>query len=524
MTMTKKSGIFFRRQFEQIKTGGPRVLCDKMKRAGSLMCLSVAAPFTVYFEMDWPKAYAFLTDRAVKKLKRLRMKNSRDKSQINKLLEKAIAYLGKSTDQIPDLSGLWEWMRNSLMLGNLYWFKNDMKQSIAVYQRTAEVRRQIIEKYQLDDLGMEFIPRVLPQGAIGVYEYFETYVKAGLLGLRSNKKMVLLLDPNASVTNPCYLKYWSKYVTIVSDPQAIKILAPLEEYLTMPMVTFMHLRDKVCISPFALGRVREQWIKEDRPPILTLSIQDNERGRSTLRSLGLSQDAWFVTLHVREAGWKDNGSSEDNFRNADITTYFSAIKLITDAGGWVVRIGDPTMSKLPAMPQVIDYAHSRAKSDWMDIFLCSQCRFMIGTSTGMCVVALSFGVPLVMTNLLPALAVYFFTSKDLFIPRLCFSKDKENYLSFNEWISPPVATVCTQTHFDDLNVRVVVNTAEEIKDLVEEMLERCMGTIKYTEEEEMLQKKFREMTADCGKQYGDSNLVANARIGRKFLRDHAERN
>ena len=61
-----------------------------------------------------------------------------------------------------------------------------------------------------------------------------------------------------------------------------------------------------------------------------------------------------------------------------------------------ISIGDPGMSKLPNMPQVIDYAHSKAKNDWMDVFLCAQCCFFIGTSLGMIVLAMSFGFRLLL--------------------------------------------------------------------------------------------------------------------------------
>ena len=50
-------------------------------------------------------------------------------------------------------------------------------------------------------------------------------------------------------------------------------------------------------------------------------------------------------MSARERG----GYSGDweNFRNADIGNYLGAIKEITQRGGWVVRMGDPTMTKLP---------------------------------------------------------------------------------------------------------------------------------------------------------------------------------
>lgn len=146
---------------------------------------------------------------------------------------------------------------------------------------------------------------------------------------------------------------------------------------------------------------------------------------------------------------------------------------------------------------------------------------MIGTSSGMCVIASAFGIPLVMTNVLPAYGVYHFTSKDLFIPRLCFSKNKEDHLNFFELMSPPVSTATGQSHFDNRNIHIIENKADEIKALVEEMLEKCTGTLQYSEEDEILQKRFRKVTADCGKLYGDLNIVSQARIGRGFLRKHA---
>lgn len=522
MVVFKKSFLFFLDQLAQVRAGGHRVFYRKCKKAVRLLFMNIVAPIAVYLEMDWPEAYDFLLNQSFRKIKKLRSQSSTDILLMNKLLEQSILYLKKNTERSPDLSNLRDWMQRSLRLGNLYIMKNDDIRCTDVFKRTAEVQRQIIKKHQLDTLEIEFIPRVLPQGSIGAYENLEVYIKAGMLGLRPNKKTVLLLDQNTPINNPCYLKYWSKYVTIISDPFLIEMLAPLETYLTTPFISYMHFYEKFYRSSFVYGVVREEWVEEDRPLILKLSDEDYERGWNCLRSLGVPQDAWFVILHVRGSGWKDGGSQEESFRNADISTYIPAIKAITDAGGWVLRIGDRKMSKLPAMPQVIDYAHSQAKSDWMDVFLCAQCRFMIGTSSGMCVVATAFGAPLVMTNMLPGYAVYQFTSKDLLIPRLCFSKDQKRYLNFNELISPPVGTATSQSHFDNRNIQVIENKPEEIKVLVEEMLEKCDGTLKYSEEDEILQKRFKEITASCGEFYGDFNLISHVRIGRKFLREHKD--
>lgn len=521
MMAWKKVFLFLGSQLRQIKAGGLRILFRKIKKAARVLFMSLVAPIAVYFKMDWPQGHDFLINQALKKFKRLRSQPKADPLLMNQLLEQSIYYLKKDTDKNPDFSQFPEWMRRSLSLGNTYINKNDITY-IDIYQRTAEVAQQLAKKHQWDDLGVEFIPRALAVGSIGVYEYLEVYIKARMLDRHRDKKMILLLPQNTSVNNPGYLKYWSKYFTIISDTAFIEMLAPLENLLLSPCVSFIPFREKIYKSALIQGIVREQWQQEARPPFFTISEEDYERGWNCLRSLGLPKEAWFVTLHVREPGWRDGGSWQENFRNANILTYLPAIKAVTEAGGWVVRIGDPGMTKLPAMPRVIDYAHSQAKSDWMDIFLCAQCRFMMGTSSGMCTIACAFGVPLVMTNLLPGYGVYHFTSQDLLIPRLCFSKDKEKYLNFSELISPPVGTATAQSHFDDQNVQIIENKPEEIKDVTEEMLARCHGTLKYSQEEEILQKEFKEITASCGKVYGDVNLVSHVRIGKEFLYAHAE--
>lgn len=102
--------------------------------------------------------------------------------------------------------------------------------------------------------------------------------------------------------------------------------------------------------------------------------------------MGLPRDAWFVCLHVREGGYKGDW---DNIRNTNIINYLGAIKEITRRGGWVVRMGDPTMTKLPALERVIDYAHSPNRSAIMDVYLLKECFFFCGHKHG----SLGNGIP-----------------------------------------------------------------------------------------------------------------------------------
>ena len=107
------------------------------------------------------------------------------------------------------------------------------------------------------------------------------------------------------------------------------------------------------------------WDAQGRKPLFNLTEEHKKKGNDILKKIGLPENAWFVTCHVREPHFKNR----EDFRDSDISTYFDAFNEITNRGGWVIRIGDKSMTPLPKINQVIDYAISEYKSDWMDIFL-----------------------------------------------------------------------------------------------------------------------------------------------------------
>lgn len=519
--MFKKQMSFLKRQINHVREGGMNVLCRKIKKFFGLLFMNIFAPFAVHLGINWARAYGFVGRSKFKKLKKIRMEPNLSGSVIKKVEEQTIEYFKTIVDRGPVSVDKQTWIEASRELGGLYFLPGRMREMNDVLQKEAQVQRDMAQAHQFDALGLEFLPRYLPVGSIGNYEHLDAYVKAGILGLRPSKKMILLVDPKAAVNNPCYLRYWSRYVTVISDPLLVETLTPLEKRLTTPLNLYVLLRGKMHKSFLALGILREQWIKEKRPPILTLSDEDYERGWQRLKSFGMQQGDWFVCLHVREKGWRGDHSSVENFRNADVGTYELAIKAVTDAGGWVIRMGDASMKPLPEMPRVIDYAHSDTKSDWMDVFLCAQCRFFIGTSSGLFTFAMAFGTPVVATNFLPTCCAYYLTSKDLFIPRICRFKEEDRFLNFTELFSPSLGTAAVQCIYDFKNIEIIENSEEEIRDMVEEMMERCGGRLKYGEEDEELQQRFRAMTLDCGRIYGEENAVVNARMGRSFLRKYA---
>ena len=119
---------------------------------------------------------------------------------------------------------------------------------------------------------------------------------------------------------------------------------------------------------------------------------------------GRSSD-WYVCLHVREPGYrKDYGRRE--YRNCDIMNYIPMIEEITKRNGYVVRLGDDSMKRLPHMPRVIDYPFTSMKSPLVDLVLIKNCKFYIGNQSGTWDVSNLFSKLTITSDMVHLLHVY----------------------------------------------------------------------------------------------------------------------
>ncbi|MFH2060667.1 MAG: TIGR04372 family glycosyltransferase [Pseudomonadota bacterium] len=195
----------------------------------------------------------------------------------------------------------------------------------------------------------------------------------------------------------------------------------------------------------------------------------NEQAVAAFKQLGLKDSDWFVCLHVRESGFR-NDAEKRPYRNSDIMGYLSAIKEITSRGGWVIRMGDDSMKKLPEMERVIDYPFSKYKSALMDLYLIKNCRFYLGCQSGILDVAFMFQKPVVMVNMYNLTFGYPMKRGDVGIIKHFYSKLKKRYLSSKELLSAGWEVQNTEGFLDHEYI-LKENLPEEIKQLVIEYLD-----------------------------------------------------
>jgi putative glycosyltransferase (TIGR04372 family) len=193
--------------------------------------------------------------------------------------------------------------------------------------------------------------------------------------------------------------------------------------------------------------------------------------------MGIGKEDWFVCLHVREGGFRNDWNRRES-RNSTIGNYIPAIKTVTEAGGWVIRMGDNTMTPLPKMSQVIDYPFSTFKSDLMDLYLIKECRFYIGAISGILDVARLFRKPLIIPNMPAWTFAYLSKRCDLGITKHVYSYSQRRFLSIKEMFD---GSWSTQEECGSLgeDYKMYENSPEEIKTLVCEY----MGSAKFVVKE-----------------------------------------
>ena len=169
----------------------------------------------------------------------------------------------------------------------------------------------------------------------------------------------------------------------------------------------------------------------------------------------------FVVIHARESGyWNRIGNKMHSTKNSNILDYIPAIKFLISQGYQVVRIGDKSMTKLPEIANLIDYAHLDIKNDFLDIFFIRYCEFMITSTSGPNEVAGTLMTPVLAVNWFPVHAVPY-SSFDLVLLKTVRNKLNGRKLSFDELYKLPYAEF-SYYMLEQYGYEVIENTSDEI--------------------------------------------------------------
>lgn len=338
-------------------------------------------------------------------------------------------------------------------------------------------------------------------------EEINTHLKERYLGLLP-RRYWFVLAPYRKVSNQHLLKYWCTHVNVIQHPLLCAILQIVtHRYFAVSDLT-RHTADYYGTQN--IYKVCNLW--DGRPSILRLSEQDEEWSLAALQGIGVEKGQWFVCVHVREGGFLPHNETIQEHRNADIARTYVAMQEIVSRGGICVRMGDPTMRRLPPIKGVVDYAHHPCKSHRLDIVLCAKAKFFLGCTSGLAFVSTAFGVPVAHANMIPV-AARGINRNDISIPKLIRHAQTGRYLGMEEIFSTPAANMFFTFQYKDAGLEVIENSSEDILDLVLDMFDLLDGNNRLSKEDRILVDRYLSYFRPGHYGYG-----AMSKVSIRFLR------
>ena len=255
-------------------------------------------------------------------------------------------------------------------------------------------------------------------------------------------------------------------------------------------------------------------------PHLSFSEAEKLAGNKALENFGINDDR-FVCVLCRDPRYLEHHHpvmdwSYHDFRDVDIDTYIPALETLGDSGLTVLRMGVVVSKPLRSNhPKLIDYASNGARSDFLDIYLASKCRFFISNGTGLDAVAKAFHRPVLYTNYIPLAYAHFECAHDLLLFKRIWSRAEQRFLTFREIIESGVGDFLDGHLYEKHQLEIIDNTPEELTAAVSEMAARRDGTWVVTKEDRKLQDRFRALFSGNPK---NGVLLANAST--HFLRNN----
>ncbi len=252
-----------------------------------------------------------------------------------------------------------------------------------------------------------------------------------------------------------------------------------------------------------------------------------QKGEERIRRMGIKHP--FVCVAARTSVYNKKTIGHDfcyDYRNTNFNDYKLALNFLQQNGITTVRMGR-LEEKIEMMGNCIDYAGKYA-DDFNDLYLLSNCKFILTTSSGILYIATFFSKPAFVVNGLFTSFGYGgtpYTDMDLYIPRKYYDIRKERYLTLREMAKIESECLIWGERYEKKGICFIDNTAEEIAEATKEMIDRLEGKWQESAEDIENYKKYMEIYNEMEKaaDNNEENWIGGAvpyRIASTYLRNN----
>ena len=250
---------------------------------------------------------------------------------------------------------------------------------------------------------------------------------------------------------------------------------------------------------------------------LQLTEAEHRRGHTEMRKLDIDPDKPYVCLVVRDGGhYASLGEKESDgysFLNFEIASFEQAALWLVEHGYQVVRMGAGSETPLSTShPQLIDYANSQHRSEFLDIYIAATCSFAVSTQTGPDAVCLAFRRPVCYIDVSRFSQFFFGTKLAWWNPAELWQGDSR--LTLRDILRGPIFWIKDPNDFIREGIRQVRSSADRIDHLVRSFVDAFENNIDRSNEINEKVQSVRNIIAreigDRGKsEFGEINAVLN---------------
>ena len=209
-------------------------------------------------------------------------------------------------------------------------------------------------------------------------------------------------------------------------------------------------------------------------------------------------------------------------RNFTIDDFLPTIEYFKNKKINIIRVG--SIQEFPIKKKfsyLFDYSFSKIKDDILDLYFLSNCKFYIGSDSGIGNVSVISNklVGIINSTYYNNIMIQNFKRGVIF--KKFFSKDKDRFLSLNEIFENKFHILTTFNEFYNLNIECINNTPEEIKNFANELLLRSNKN-DFTYEYNQTDREYHREFWNIVKYYDKYSIVnyKNIFIGNNFLKNN----
>ena len=307
---------------------------------------------------------------------------------------------------------------------------------------------------------------------------------------------------------------------VIANKQVLKMLKRniliLDSYilswLYFSVVEWLLLYTDIVVELTHIETAKAESLYKKIDSSFSFTDSEVEKGNTKLKTMGINPEKdWFVLIFARDSAYLSKTYPQydwgyHDWRNTDINSYKEAVKYIIDKGGYVLRMGSVVKKKMDfSHTHYIDYARNYW-DDFMDVFLVSRCKFLLGTNSGFSDMAVAFDKPRAIVNSIP-LGHIPYGRNDIYIPKKYMHKSTLNFMSLKTVLENNQDVIFDQEAYLGNEYEYIDNSPKEILELTIEMMSKLDNSFFLSDAQQNLLNEYMDLFDKENSGYGIKNPI-----------------